>query len=99
MCVWKSTFPQVGTLKADEKVGFPEVPAMKMKRCPVCGQPMKRNGRTSAGTQRWRCRECGSSAVHANDVAARDLKAFLAWLTSKDVQRDMWTCNPKLDSS
>ena len=62
---------------------------MKMKRCPVCGQPMKRNGRTSAGTQRWRCRECGSSAVHANDVAARDLKAFLAWLTSKDVQRNM----------
>ncbi len=28
---------------------------MNNKICPSCGKAMKRNGRTSAGTQRWRC--------------------------------------------
>lgn len=62
---------------------------MKTKTCPTCGQPMKRNGRTSAGTQRWRCGACGASTTHGNDVTARDLEAFLRWLFSRDVQADM----------
>ena len=62
---------------------------MKTKECPVCGARMKRNGKTGAGTQRWRCVECGSSAVHHHDNAAKELSAFLGWLMSKGSQADM----------
>ena len=50
---------------------------------------MKRNGKTSAGRQRWRCRECGASGVHSNDTSARDLATFVSWLLSKGSQGDM----------
>lgn len=62
---------------------------MKSKRCPVCGAPMKRNRRPGAGSQRWRCEECGSFAIHSVSTDERDLKAFRAWLMSKDTQVDM----------
>ena len=44
---------------------------------------MKRNGRAPSGAQRWRCRSCGASATHSNDVAARELAAFVGWLLSR----------------
>lgn len=50
---------------------------------------MKRNGRTPSGAQRWRCRSCGASATHSNDVAARELAAFVGWLLSRGTQADM----------
>jgi hypothetical protein len=50
---------------------------------------MKRNGVTKAGSQRWRCRECGASAVHGNDTRARRLASFVEWLMSKGSQADM----------
>lgn len=50
---------------------------------------MKRNGRTKAGAQRWRCRECGASSVHRHDSEAKELAAFVSWLLSKDTQLDM----------
>lgn len=50
---------------------------------------MKRNGKTTAGAQRWRCKDCGTSCTHGNDVSQRELKAFLDWLLSKDRQVDM----------
>lgn len=62
---------------------------MKSKTCLSCGGSMKRNGKTSAGSQRWRCVSCGASSTHSNDTRARDLAAFLDWLLSKDVQVDM----------
>lgn len=62
---------------------------MKSKVCPVCGSPMKKNGRTKAGSQRWRCRVCNTSTTHRNDIEQRELKAFLDWLLSKDRQLDM----------
>lgn len=62
---------------------------MKSKKCPACNCVMKRNGKTKAGTQRWRCVSCGSSAVHENDTSARGFKAFLDWLLSRDKQIDM----------
>ena len=46
-------------------------------KCPSCGGPMKRNGRAPSGARRWRCRSCGASATHSNDVAARELAAFV----------------------
>ena len=50
---------------------------------------MKRNGRAPSGAQRWLCRSCGASATHSNDVAARELAAFVGWLLSRGTQADM----------
>ncbi|WP_442922740.1 IS1/IS1595 family N-terminal zinc-binding domain-containing protein [Microbacterium sp. T32] len=30
--------------------------------CVVCGSKLVKNGRHPSGTQRWRCRSCGSPA-------------------------------------
>lgn len=56
--------------------------------CAVCGEPMKRNGRTSSGRIRWRCRNagCGSSRTQSRDNSARDLRCGLDWLFSKQSQ-------------
>ena len=51
---------------------------MKSKTCPACGAEMKRNGKTKAGAQRWRCKACGGSATHANDVSGRELDRFFS---------------------
>ena len=56
---------------------------------PSCGAKMKRNGKTRAGSQRWRCTSCGASSVHGNNTDARELKAFLGWLLSRNRQCDM----------
>ena len=58
-------------------------------KCPSCGGEMKRNGRNSFGTQRWRCRSCGASATHTHDSTAKQLIAFLGWLLSGQLQKDM----------
>ena len=50
---------------------------------------MVRNGKTSAGRQRWLCKGCGSSTVRRIDNDAKQLKAFLDWLLSKQRQSDM----------
>ena len=47
---------------------------------------MKRSGRASAGSQRWRC---GSSTTPSYDDTAARLGEFPAWLTSKDTQLSM----------
>lgn len=65
---------------------------MKTMKCPHCGSQAKRNGKTEAGRQRWRCRVCGSSFVKRYDSSNRDLGLFLDWLLSKDVQLDMPGC-------
>jgi len=62
---------------------------MNSKTCPSCGGSMKRNGRTKAGSQRWRCPACGASATHSIDVTGRELERFLGWLLSKERQVDM----------
>lgn len=62
---------------------------MKTKACPICGSPMKRNGYTKAGKQRWRCKDCGSSTIQKIDTSNRELKVFLDWLLSKNTQSQM----------
>ena len=43
---------------------------------------MGRNGQTSAGKTRWRCKTCGASSVqHRPDITRRaQAEAFAAWL-------------------
>lgn len=62
---------------------------MKRVKCPCCGTAMRRNGRTTAGAQRWRCESCGASRTVSYDDSAARLEEFLAWLLSKARQADM----------
>ncbi|NEG90546.1 IS1249 family transposase [Bifidobacterium aerophilum] len=63
---------------------------MNTPSCAVCGEPMKRNGRTSSGRVRWRCRnaDCGSSRTQSRDNSALDLRCGLDWLFSKQSQAE-----------
>ena len=55
-------------------------------RCPVCAGQMKKNGTTSKGTTRWRCKDpnCGSSTTRTRTdlTQACDFKAFISYVTS-----------------
>ena len=62
---------------------------MKAVYCPYCGGRTKRNGRTSSGSQRWRCTACGASTTLRYDDTAARLEEFLGWLLSKDSQAAM----------
>ncbi|MEE0262619.1 MAG: IS3 family transposase [Collinsella sp.] len=62
---------------------------MKVAYCPYCGGRTKRNGRTSSGSQRWRCTACGASTTVRYDDTATRLDEFLGWLLSKDSQATM----------
>ena len=62
---------------------------MKAVYCPYCGGRTKRNGRTSSGSQRWRCTACGASTTVRYDDTATRLDEFLGWLLSKDSQAAM----------
>lgn len=58
-------------------------------KCAVCGRSMKKNGRTTAGTQRWRCPSCGASGTRKIDRSAKALELFLRWLLSKDATSEL----------
>ena len=62
-------------------------------RCPVCAGQMKKNGTTTKGTTRWRCKnpDCGTSATrHRPDQThTRDFKAFHAYVTGTASLTDM----------
>lgn len=66
---------------------------MDNPKCEACGSTMKRNGRTSAGAQRWRCKACGASSTHRVDNTAKQLKAFLAWLFGKHTISEAAPCS------
>lgn len=50
--------------------------------CGVCGRKLVKNGTTSAGRNRWRCKACGASTTQSRPDITRkaQLDAFLAWL-------------------
>lgn len=54
----------------------------------LCGGRLKKNGTTSAGRTRWRCRECGSSTTRSRpDVTRRaQLERFRSWLLGNATQ-------------
>lgn len=65
--------------------------ASKSTSCLVCGAGLVKNGRTAAGTQRWRCSHCGASSVRKRDDVTRrhQLTAFLTWLVGKQSQAEI----------
>nr|WP_276320059.1 IS1249 family transposase [Alloscardovia theropitheci] len=50
----------------------------------LCGQLMVKNGKTRAGTTRWRCMTCGMSRVQCRDDIRyrKDTQLFVSWLFS-----------------
>lgn len=64
---------------------------MNNPRCGACGAKMVKNGKTKAGTQRWRCMSRGASGVRRIDDSAKSLEAFLRRLLSKDAVADLGT--------
>ncbi|QXQ10731.1 hypothetical protein [Paeniglutamicibacter sp. Y32M11] len=52
---------------------------------------MKRNGKTTAGTQRWRYIDCEASSVRKRrDLALKaELDLFLQWLMGTDSQAEI----------
>ena len=63
--------------------------ARNYPRCGVCGAKLVRNGTTSAGRVRWRCKACGASCVRSRvDVTRRaQLAWFVDWLLGTASQR------------
>lgn len=57
-------------------------------RCGVCTKKLVKNGKTSAGRTRWRCKSCGASSTQSRvDVSKKaEFTAFLSWITGKDRQ-------------
>lgn len=62
---------------------------MTSLKCSVCGAKMMKNGRTKAGTQRWRCGSCGASSVRKIDNTAKTLDMFIKWLLGKLAQHEL----------
>lgn len=57
----------------------------------LCDTKLVKNGKTGAGTQRWKCPACGVSSIRNRaDVTRRNqLTAFLRWLTGKHSQAEI----------
>lgn len=65
--------------------------SLNTTRCLVCAAALVKNGRTAAGTQRWRCPSCGASSVRRREDVTRrhQLVEFLTWLVGKHAQDQM----------
>ena len=60
-------------------------------RCLLCETPLVKNGRTAAGTQRWKCPQCGASSSRKREDVTRkaQLNQFLDWLLGKHRQSEI----------
>lgn len=60
-------------------------------RCLLCSSKLIKNGKTAAGTQRWKCPACGvSSSRTRSDVTRRaQLNTFLTWVLGKHTQAEI----------
>lgn len=60
-------------------------------RCLICAAVLVKNGKTVAGTRRWRCPDCGVSSVRRRDDVTRrhQLTTFLTWLSGKQSQSEI----------
>ncbi|XBH20567.1 IS1249 family transposase [Jonesiaceae bacterium BS-20] len=55
-----------------------------IKRCSICGQHLKKNGKSAAGSQRWKCTSChaGTSFERPDNRRNAQVNQFAAWLLS-----------------
>ena len=59
--------------------------------CPTCSTKLQKRGLTKAGTQRWFCSHCASSATKPRLDLTRALllERFVAWLLGKQAQSEL----------
>lgn len=59
----------------------------------LCKIPYVKNGRNSAGNQRWKCPKCGASTLRKREDRTRffQLQQFLTWLLGKQTQQELST--------
>lgn len=62
---------------------------MKHVICPSCGNICIKHGRTTAGSQRWRCKKCLMTVTPKIDNTSKQLQIFLRWLLGKQSQKEM----------
>ena len=64
--------------------------------CAVCGWKLVKNGSTSAGRTRWRCKSCGASTTQARpDVTAKaEASLFIKWLLEEFSARQLGLAKP-----
>ena len=62
---------------------------MKHVICPSCGKICTKYGKTTAGSQRWRCKACSMTITPKIDNTTKQLEIFLKWLFSRQTQREM----------
>ena len=57
----------------------------RARLCPICNQPMRKKGFTSAGRQRWKCDACNSSTTVRREDRTRLMQfhAFLDWVSGR----------------
>lgn len=62
----------------------------KPARCPLCDVKYVKNGRNTAGNQRWICPTCGASFVRKHEDRSKlfTLHRFLDWLLGKTSQAE-----------
>lgn len=59
--------------------------------CGVCANKLVKNGKTSAGRTRWRCKACGASATQTRTDITRKAQfdAYYDWITSPSGRRSL----------
>lgn len=59
--------------------------------CDTCQHKLQKWGKTNAGTRRWRCPNCVSTAIRARPDLARGLllERFVGWLLGKQSQEEL----------
>ena len=67
--------------------------ARNLPRCGVCENKLVKNGKTSAGRTRWRCKNCGASSTQTRETATRkaQFRMFQKWLESNQPRHDFDT--------
>ncbi|MFT3799183.1 IS1249 family transposase [Microbacterium sp.] len=64
--------------------------SLNTTRCLLCDAKLVKNGKTAAGSQRWKCPSCGISSSRKRDDVTRkaQLDRFLNWLLGKQSQAE-----------
>ena len=62
---------------------------IKQVVCPDCGRKCIKHGILKSGSQRWFCKHCKVAFTNKINTDSNDLKLFLKWLFSKQLQQHM----------
>lgn len=84
-----ATFPFIYAAFNQQLLVRVEPGSMSAPNCVSCSRSMTRHGLAASGKQRWQCPHCKATKVHSIDKSAKHLNELLAWLLSRQRQKDM----------